>query len=105
MGLRANTHVAKATKQCFKNVENAFWGERIRGSLNNSGGFNCLAKGLNAEKRDKKVQPGVVYAVITSNNNLREVMVSRNSFHSIYHLEINLSIMAILCLFLHFLGN
>ncbi|XP_044491094.1 glucose-1-phosphate adenylyltransferase large subunit 1-like [Mangifera indica] len=74
MGLRANTHVAKATKQCFKNVENAFWGERIRGSLNNSGGFNCLAKGLNAEKRDKKVKPGVVYAVITSNNNLREVM-------------------------------
>ncbi|KAJ0009805.1 hypothetical protein Pint_34708 [Pistacia integerrima] len=39
VGLTANTHVAKATKQ-----------------------------GLKAEKRDKKVKPGVAYAVITSNN-------------------------------------
>ncbi|XP_031271062.1 glucose-1-phosphate adenylyltransferase large subunit 1-like [Pistacia vera] len=73
VGLTANTHVAKATKQGFKNGDNAFWGERIRGSLNNSGGFNHLAKGLKAEKRDKKVKPGVAYAVITSNNP-KEVM-------------------------------
>lgn len=83
VGLRANTHVAKANKQGFKNGDNAFWGERIRGSLNNSGGFNHLAKGLKAEKRDKKVKPGVAYAVITSNNP-KEVMVSGNSFNSAF---------------------
>lgn len=81
VALRANTHVAKATNQGFKNGDNAFWGERIRGSLNNCGEFNRLAKGLKAKKRDKKVKPGVAFAVITSNNP-KEVMVSENLFNS-----------------------
>lgn len=86
MGLRANTHVVKTSKYRSKIGDNAFWGERIRGSLSNDGCANQLTKSLKAEKRDKKVKPGVAYAVITSNNP-NEVMVSRiPSFQlSFYH--------------------
>lgn len=81
MALRANTHVANTSKHGFRNGENAFWGERIRGNVNNSCWVNHLAKDLKAEKRDKKVKPGAAYAVITSNNR-KEVVVSEILYDS-----------------------
>lgn len=75
MGLRANTHVVKASKYGSKIGDNALWGERIRGSVSNDGCTKQLKKSLKAEKRDEKVKPGVAYAVMTSKRP-NEVMVS-----------------------------
>ncbi|KAL9418134.1 hypothetical protein AB3S75_041034 [Citrus x aurantiifolia] len=66
VGLRANTHVVKASKYGSKIGDNALWGERIRGSVSNDGCTKQLKKSLKAEKRDEKVKPGVAYAVMTS---------------------------------------
>ncbi|KAJ8767176.1 hypothetical protein K2173_013573 [Erythroxylum novogranatense] len=66
--LNASTHLVKASKNGFSNGDKEFWGEKIRGSLNNKTWINQLAKGLRAEKRVNSVKPGVAQAVLTSNN-------------------------------------
>lgn len=73
MGLGANTHVGKSTK----NGDTLFWGEKINSK---NGGFcnHLVKKRLNVDqKRGKKVKPGVVSAVLTSQN-ANEVVVSKN---------------------------
>ncbi|KAJ7967304.1 Glucose-1-phosphate adenylyltransferase [Quillaja saponaria] len=78
---KANTHLAKATKGDLSHRDNGFWGERIKGSLNNNLLVNQLAKGLRTEKRVRKVKPGVAFSVITSNNAKKTVTVQVPSFH------------------------
>lgn len=72
---KAKAHLAKASRGGLSNGDNEFWGERIRGSLNNSGWVSQLAKGLKTEKRPRKIKPGVACSVITSNNG-KETVVS-----------------------------
>ncbi|XP_021664794.2 glucose-1-phosphate adenylyltransferase large subunit 1 isoform X2 [Hevea brasiliensis] len=68
VALKANTHVAKASKDGFKSGDKEFWGERMRGSLNNSVWSNQTTRSLRARRNVSKVKPGVAYAVLTSNN-------------------------------------
>ncbi|KAF5745726.1 glucose-1-phosphate adenylyltransferase large subunit 1 [Tripterygium wilfordii] len=68
LGLKANTHLANPKLGCLKNADDGFFGERVVGSLNNGAWVNQLTNSLKAEKRVKKVKPGVAFAVITSNN-------------------------------------
>ena len=73
--LKANTHVAKATKGGFNNRDKEFWGERIRGSFNNSVWANQFAKRFKVDKSVKKFKPGVAYSILTSSNG-RDTVVS-----------------------------
>jgi len=73
--LKANTHVAKASKGGFNNGDKDFWGERIRGSFNNSVWVNQLAKSLKVDKSVNKFKPGVAFSILTSSNG-RETVVS-----------------------------
>lgn len=66
MTLKPNTHLRKPSGLC--NGDAGFWGERVRGSLNNKLWDNQLTKALRAEKRAKKVKSGVVLSVLTSSN-------------------------------------
>ena len=70
---KANTHLANSEKGDFFRQENGFLGERIKGSLNSSPWIiNQLAKPLRTRKR---VKPGVVSAVLTSNKATTESLV------------------------------
>ncbi|XP_008236919.1 PREDICTED: glucose-1-phosphate adenylyltransferase large subunit 1-like [Prunus mume] len=64
--LKPNAHLRKPSGLC--NGDGGFWGERVRGSLNNKLWDNRLTKALRAEKRAKKVKSGVVLSVLTSSN-------------------------------------
>ncbi|XP_022763239.1 glucose-1-phosphate adenylyltransferase large subunit 1-like [Durio zibethinus] len=67
VALKANSHLVNARKGGFGNGDNAFWGERIRGSLNNSVWINQLANSLRTDnKKEKKIKTGPL-AVLTSN--------------------------------------
>lgn len=66
VALRANSHLVNARKGGFGNGNNGFWGERIRGSLNNSLWVNQLANSLRTDKKEKKIKTGA-FAVLTSN--------------------------------------
>lgn len=76
VALKANAHVAKTSKGDFMYGDKEFWGERIRGSLNNSIWSNQMTRSLRAERNAIKVKPGVAHAVLTSNNP-KESMVCR----------------------------
>lgn len=65
ISLKANTHLGKSSSSIG---DNGFWGEKIRGSLNDSVWVNQLAKSLKTEKRVRKCKPGVAYSILTSNN-------------------------------------
>ncbi|XP_038711012.1 glucose-1-phosphate adenylyltransferase large subunit 1-like isoform X2 [Tripterygium wilfordii] len=80
LGFKANTHLANPNQGCLKNADYGFFGERIRGSLNNSVWVNQLTNSLKAEKRIKKVKPGVALAVITSNNAKEVVNLQASMF-------------------------
>ncbi|XP_002283855.1 glucose-1-phosphate adenylyltransferase large subunit 1 [Vitis vinifera] len=77
---KAKAHLAKASRGGLSNGDNEFWGERIRGSLNNSGWVSQLAKGLKTEKRPRKIKPGVACSVITSNNGKETVTIQAPIF-------------------------
>lgn len=66
--LKPNIHLGKASQGGFINGDSGFWGERIRGSLNNSVWSKQLERTLRNEKRTKRVKPGVTFAVLTSNS-------------------------------------
>nr|AHM92232.1 AGPase large subunit protein [Hevea brasiliensis] len=68
VAVKANAHVAKPSKGDFKSGDKEFWGERIRGSLNNSIWSHQMTRSLRAERNVIKVKPGVACAVLTSNN-------------------------------------
>lgn len=68
LGLGTNTVLPKAG---IKNVENTFWGEKIKGSV-----FISYDSELSSNKsRNRKSRPGVAYAVATSKN-AKEALVS-----------------------------
>ncbi|KAF8013538.1 hypothetical protein BT93_I1396 [Corymbia citriodora subsp. variegata] len=81
VGLKANTSLAQSNKGCFKNADDGFLGERIRGSLNNSVWVNQVARNLRVEKKFKKVKPGSAFAVITSNNATETLTIKSPVFH------------------------
>ncbi|GMI88166.1 hypothetical protein like AT4G39210 [Hibiscus trionum] len=66
--LKANSHLVNVRKSGFSNGDNAFLGERIRGSLNNSAWVNQVANSLSVDnKKEMKIETGAS-AILTSNN-------------------------------------
>ncbi|KAI5660942.1 hypothetical protein M9H77_20265 [Catharanthus roseus] len=60
----------------FGNGEEGFWGERIRGSLNNSIWVNQTAKCLRiGEKKVKKFKTGMAFSVLTTENGKETVTI------------------------------
>ncbi|KAI3441290.1 uncharacterized protein J3R85_002562 [Psidium guajava] len=81
VALKANTPLAQSHKSCLRNADDGFWGERIRGSLNDSVWVNQVARNLVVEKKLKKVKPGAAFAVITSNNATETLPIKSPVFH------------------------
>lgn len=75
MAFKASSHLAEGSRGGLKNGDKQFWGERIRGSLNNSVWGNQWAKSLRADKNVNKTKPAVAVAVLTSSN-AKEAVVS-----------------------------
>ncbi|XP_021896770.1 glucose-1-phosphate adenylyltransferase large subunit 1-like [Carica papaya] len=72
--LQVNAHLPKVGKNDFNNGNYGFWGQKIRGSLNNNVLVSQLAKSLRAEKRANNMKPSIAYAVLTSQNGARETL-------------------------------
>lgn len=66
--LKSTSHLANVSRSAFCSEENGFWGEKIRGSLNNCGRAYQFGKKLSLEKRGRKIKPGVAYSVLTREN-------------------------------------
>ncbi|KAG8368219.1 hypothetical protein BUALT_Bualt15G0022400 [Buddleja alternifolia] len=66
--LKSTSHLPNLSKSVFSNGENAFWGEKIRGGLNNCSWPNNLGKSLNFEKNGRKIKPGIAYSILTREN-------------------------------------
>ncbi|KAJ1393652.1 Trimeric LpxA-like superfamily [Sesbania bispinosa] len=67
--LKTNTHLANSIKDNTFRQDDGFLGERIKGSLSYSPWIvNQLATNLRTQEKVKKAKPGVVSAVLTSNN-------------------------------------
>ena len=62
LGLGTNTVLPK---DGYKNVENKFWGEKIKGNFSKSFASDSSSKELRYRKSPR---PGVAYAVATSKN-------------------------------------
>lgn len=76
VNFKTTTHVANLRKDNIFRQENGFLGERIKGGLSYSPWIiNQLAICLKTNERVKKAKPGVVSAVLTSND-ATETMVS-----------------------------
>ncbi|XP_073286994.1 glucose-1-phosphate adenylyltransferase large subunit 1-like [Primulina huaijiensis] len=60
-------HFGTLSRGGFVNGGNGFWGEKIRGSLSNCW-MNQWGNGLNLEKKERKIKPGVAYSVLTREN-------------------------------------
>lgn len=73
--LKSTSHLANVSKSAFCSEKNGFWGERIRGSLNNCARAHQFGKRLSLEKRGRKIKPGVAYSVLTREN-CNETLVS-----------------------------
>ncbi|MBA0727269.1 hypothetical protein Golax_000273, partial [Gossypium laxum] len=69
VALKVNSHLVNVRNSGFGNGDNAFLGERIRGSLNNNSVWvNRVVNSLSTfNKKAMKIKPGA-FAVITSNN-------------------------------------
>ncbi|GLT42809.1 hypothetical protein SLA2020_167910 [Shorea laevis] len=68
VAFKANAPAIKGRRGGFSNGDNGFWGERIRGSLSNSVWVNQVAENLRTQSREKKIKPGMISAILTSNN-------------------------------------
>lgn len=90
--LKSTSHLANVSRSAFCSEENGFWGEKIRGSLNNCARAYQFGKKLSLEKRGRKIKPGVAYSVLTRENS-NETLVSICIFH-----------FPILCFYLEFFG-
>ncbi|KAL4317859.1 hypothetical protein GQ457_18G017150 [Hibiscus cannabinus] len=66
--MKANHHLVSVRKSGFSNGDNAFLGERTRGSLNNGVWANHVANSLSVDnKKETKIKTGAS-AILTSNN-------------------------------------
>ncbi|XP_042497683.1 glucose-1-phosphate adenylyltransferase large subunit 1-like [Macadamia integrifolia] len=70
---KANASVMRPGKGGFSDGRHGFWGERIRGSLNNGIWDFKLKKSLRTENGGRKIEAGVAYSVLTTDVN-KEVM-------------------------------
>ncbi|XP_045820923.1 glucose-1-phosphate adenylyltransferase large subunit 1-like isoform X2 [Trifolium pratense] len=70
VNFKANTHIANLKKDNIFRQDNGFLGERIKGGVNYSPWIinDQLGISLRTKERVKKHKPGVVSAVLTSNN-------------------------------------
>ncbi|XAR59563.1 Glucose-1-phosphate adenylyltransferase [Bertholletia excelsa] len=75
--LRANTHLAKASRG---DGESGFWGERIRGSLNSNTGLNQLRSSLRTGQGVRKIKTGVSCSVVTSENDTETLTIQAPRF-------------------------
>ena len=64
----ANSRLAIAGKSVLRDVENVFWGDRIRGGFNNNFLVTQLPKNLKSSHGVRKIKPGAAYSVLTSKN-------------------------------------
>lgn len=60
VSFKANTHLSS-------DLKNGFHGEKVRGSFNENGWVNRLAKTFKSDKKPLKLSPNVAYAVATPN--------------------------------------
>ncbi|KAA8536089.1 hypothetical protein F0562_028567 [Nyssa sinensis] len=65
--LKSSTHLS--------NGDNGFWGESIRGSLENNVLVNQLGKSLSVEKRMRKIKTGVAFSIMTTSNGKETVTI------------------------------
>jgi len=66
---KANNHITNLRKDNIFHQDNGFLGERIKGGVNYSPWIvNQLGISLRTKERVKKGKPGVVSAVLTSND-------------------------------------
>lgn len=91
--MKSTTYLANVSRGGFCNGENGFWGEKIRGSLNNCALANQFGKSLSLEKRGRKIKPGIAYSVLIRENN-KETLVS-----------ISIQLLCLFSFFLSFLVN
>ncbi|XP_051147411.1 glucose-1-phosphate adenylyltransferase large subunit 1-like [Andrographis paniculata] len=64
--LKPLTHLSNTSKEGFRHGESGFWGEDIRGSLNNNTAWaSRIGRSLSVEKNCRNIKPGVAYSVIT----------------------------------------
>lgn len=69
VNFKTNTHITNLRKDNIFHQENGFLGERIKGGVNYSPWIiNQLEISLKTKERVKKVKPGAVSAVLTSND-------------------------------------
>nr|DAD40774.1 TPA_asm: hypothetical protein HUJ06_015097 [Nelumbo nucifera] len=66
--LKANAHPVQVRKGLITNGDNGFWGECLRGSLNNGTMGTKLTKSLRTENGGRKIKTGVAYSVFTDVN-------------------------------------
>lgn len=67
--LKSTTHLPKTGSG------NGFWGEKIRGSLNECGWASQLGKSLSLEKMGRKIKPGMAYSILTRENSQKTLTV------------------------------
>nr|DAD21606.1 TPA_asm: hypothetical protein HUJ06_023069 [Nelumbo nucifera] len=67
--LNPNAHPVQVRKGLITDGNNAFWGERLRGSLKNGVMRTKLAKSLRADNGGGKIKTGVAFSVLTDVNN------------------------------------
>lgn len=70
--LGAKPHLTRTGKRDGKS---GFLGEKIKGSLNNNVLVNQLSKSLKIDQKPRKIELGVAFSVLTSNN-VTETLVS-----------------------------
>nr|AAF66436.1 ADP-glucose pyrophosphorylase large subunit [Perilla frutescens] len=73
--LKSTSHLSNVSKSAFCGEKNGFWGEKIKGSLNNCARAYQFGKKLNLEKRGRKIKPGVAYSVLTKKNINETLMI------------------------------
>ncbi|KAE8690636.1 putative SNF1-related protein kinase regulatory subunit gamma 1 [Hibiscus syriacus] len=82
--MKANSHLVNVRKGGFINGDNAFLGDRIRGSLNNSLWVNHVANSLSVDnKKEMKLKTGVS-AILTSNNRREATDAGSTSNEQLY---------------------
>ncbi|CAI9765505.1 unnamed protein product [Fraxinus pennsylvanica] len=73
--LKSTAHLTTGRKTGSGYGETGFWGDKIRGSLNNPSWVNNIGKILNLEKKVKKIKSGVAFSVLTRENDKETLTV------------------------------
>ncbi|KAK6805824.1 hypothetical protein RDI58_003609 [Solanum bulbocastanum] len=75
VAMNTTVHLGRVSTGGLNTGDKEFFGEKIRGSLNNNLRINQLSKSLKLEKKENKIKPGVAYSVITTENDTETLFV------------------------------